>query len=235
MELGKLLIVDDSKLYRKFLTVLLRPYASSVTTAASVSEAIAAIDSEPGLDVVVCDVVLGDGDGFEILEHAASLPGAPQVLMVTGYRDPSGLERAALLGAVGYLAKPTRLRSIADALRAPIARYPTNRRVRCSGVAYLLDATPPHPEQMAWDLYNLCNDGAFIETKGPLPIGDELYLRLHIAGRQAHVRARVVRVQEPSWMDVGGVGVTFIDPSAESRAVIDAAIQGAELEADAVS
>ena len=41
---------------------------------------------------------------------------------------------------------------------------------------------------------------------------DRKFLELHVGGRRAQVRARVVRVQEPSWMEIGGVGVAFQDP-----------------------
>jgi Tfp pilus assembly protein PilZ len=80
---------------------------------------------------------------------------------------------------------------------------------------------------MAWDVYNLSIEGAFLETKGPLPVGEELELLLQLAGGKVRVRARVVRVQEPSWLNIAGVGVAFVEPSEEAEALIAAAIGGA--------
>lgn len=228
IELGTALVVDDSDVYRKLLATLLRPYASSVLTAKTVAEARAILDSPSTIDVVVCDVVLEDEDGFEILEHVAAseLP-LPRVIMVSGFRDDAGPERAARLGAAGYLRKPTRLREIAQVLQsATNAQGEMNSRVRCAGVAYVLEPGPgsQQGEHLAWDLYNLGPHGAFLETKGPLPVGEELDLLLDVGDHQARVRARVVRVQEPSWLNVGGVGISFIDVADEARAAIDAAI-----------
>jgi hypothetical protein len=54
--------------------------------------------------------------------------------------------------------------------------------------------------------------GAFLESRGEMPIGHELVLDLHLdSGAVVHVLAMVVRVQYPDWGRVGGVGVTFID------------------------
>lgn len=228
ISLGKTLIVDDSEVYLKLASTLLRPYSSSVSTARSVREAIDAIDANPDLDVVVCDVVLGEGDGFDVLDHVASKPEPrARVLMVTGYRDEAGPERAGRMGAVGYLQKPTRLRAIAVALQdSPRGETRCNPRFRCAGVAHALESSADENLVLTWDIYNLSPEGAFLESKGPIGIDEELELLLEIGGRKARVRARVVRVQEPSWMDIGGVGVTFVDPDDEALEAIRAGIEG---------
>jgi hypothetical protein len=60
--------------------------------------------------------------------------------------------------------------------------------------------------------------GAFLESRGEMPIGHELDLDLRLdSGAVLHVLAMVVRVQYPDWGTVGGVGVTFIDLSERSR------------------
>jgi CheY-like chemotaxis protein/HPt (histidine-containing phosphotransfer) domain-containing protein len=226
MEVGTILIVDDSKVYRTLLSTLLRPYASSVIVATTLGEAFAILDSDPTIDVVVCDVVLGSEDGFGVLEHvAASGSPRPRVIMVSGYRNDSGPERAAGLGAVAYLRKPTRLRELLEALQAsPRSAVEMNKRFRCSGVAYVIDTSSHDGEHLVWDLYNLGPRGAFLESKGPLPVGEELALLLDVGGHQARVRARVVRVQEPSWLNVGGIGIDFIEVGDEARVALDAAI-----------
>jgi CheY-like chemotaxis protein len=223
IELGKTLIVDDSATYLKLLTTLPRPYATSVLTARD------AIDANPDLDVVVCDIVIGDEDGSDVLDHLATRPlPRPQIVMVTGHPEDDGPERAARQGAVGYLRKPTRLRELELALRcASRAEHRLKPRVRCAGVAMLVGPESGQGPHMAWDVYNLSIEGAFLETKGPLPVGEELELLLQLAGGKVRVRARVVRVQEPSWLNIAGVGVAFVEPSEEAEALIAAAIGGA--------
>jgi hypothetical protein len=50
-------------------------------------------------------------------------------------------------------------------------------------------------------------------------------LLLVAAGGKAHVRAHVVRVQEPSWINVGGVGVKFVGSSEDLDRFLEGACQ----------
>lgn len=226
----EVLIVDDSTVYRQLMETLLAPYAGSVLTAESASQAIERIDAHPDIELILCDYVMADDDGLAVLEHLAAMPEPkPRVLMVTGHPSEAVAQRSRELGAVGYLEKPTSVRKIIRALRrtARNERRLVNPRWRCPGRAHLLDDGDGH---VIWDVYNISETGAFLETKGPIPVGSELELRLEIRGRKAEVTARVVRIQEPSWMDVGGVGVEFVAIDAEAEEAIRGAIETAEVE-----
>jgi CheY-like chemotaxis protein len=224
---SKALVVDDSEVYCEVVSTLLRPYCGCVLTARRASDAIQMIDAYPDLEFVVCDVMLGEEDGFGILEHVRRRgPGGPRFLMVTAWADEPGRARAAQLGAVAYLQKPTTLRQILGALAgAPAASGDLAPRWRCAGRARLVTADDDTRGCLVWDVYNIGPTGAFLETKGPLPIGAELRLVLEIGGRSFALRARVARSQEPSWMDVAGVGVEFIGIDAETRAELERAIR----------
>lgn len=64
--------------------------------------------------------------------------------------------------------------------------------------------------------------GALLETTGPIPVGHTLDLELELDNREvASVIGEVVRVQEPSWGQVGGVGVAFKTYAGDSRVVIE--------------
>lgn len=64
--------------------------------------------------------------------------------------------------------------------------------------------------------------GALLETDGEMPVGQVLELDLDLDGRtRARVTGKVVRVQEPQWGLVGGVGVAFTQYDADSRSVIE--------------
>ena len=219
----KMLVVDDSEVYLRVVSVLLKPYCPSVLKAGDVGEAIRTIDSNPDIEAVLCDVVLGNGSGFDLLEYIGSrsdlkLP----VVMVTAYPGDEAAARARRLGAVDYLTKPTSLRRILRALQFVEGRGSgtLRRRYHCAGKAHLIERAPETIASMAWDIYNISLDGAFLESKGPLPIGAELDLKLHLSGGKASVRARVVRVQEPSWLDVAGVGVQFVEMGEGAEAVL---------------
>jgi hypothetical protein len=130
------------------------------------------------------------------------------------------------MGAIGYLAKPVSLQEIHRLWResgGPIRH--TARRVRSLGQALLIDpgdagASEKVVSHLAWGIRNVSVTGAFLETKAPLPISTELHLALALGGARGGVRAEVVRVQEPSWRCVGGVGVAFREFGVGTRELI---------------
>ncbi len=64
--------------------------------------------------------------------------------------------------------------------------------------------------------------GALLETTRPIPIGRSLDLDLVLDHEAvAHVTAEVVRIQEPAWGRVGGVGVAFRSYGGDSHEVIE--------------
>jgi DNA-binding NtrC family response regulator len=57
-------------------------------------------------DLVLSDVRLGDGDGFDLLEHCRRNWPSTQVILLTGYGTPDGAIEAIRAGAFDYLTKP---------------------------------------------------------------------------------------------------------------------------------
>jgi CheY-like chemotaxis protein len=227
----KVLVVDDSAVFRELISTLLQPYCEDVVTEASAPEAIECLEGQKDdLDLVICDVVMGSEDGFIVLEYVHRLlQPKPQIVLVTAYGNPSDRERARQLGAAGYLPKPTTMRQILAAVEPDDhGRCCRSKpRWRCVGTASLFDPDSRTAAAIAWDVYNISPRGAFLETKGPLPAGSEFHLAMELDGRKFQVRARVVRVQEPNWMDVGGVGVEFVDLGGAAEAELLEAIEAA--------
>lgn len=227
----KLLVIDDSEVFRELISVLMKPYCERILVASSAKEAIALIDSTPDLDVAICDVMLAEENGFDVLRYVHALADPkPRVVMVTAYYEDAGVERADRLGAAGYLMKPASVRGILSAVQAT-AESPEGKRGqrwRCAGQAFVMDSGRNGSGLIRWDISNLSRGGAFLETKGPLPLGTELDLLLEIGGSKGRVRARVMRMQEPSWLDLGGVGVEFVECSPEAVEAIENAIERAE-------
>lgn len=228
----KILVVDDSLIYRELSSTLLRPYCEEVLSAVSASDAIEIIDARLGeIGLVICDIVMPGDNGFSLLEHVHSLPHPkPSVVMVTATGNAADQARAYDLGAAGYLGKPTTLRAILDCVRRDRPRDETRAkpRCRCNGTATLLDPESGVPLAFVWDVYNMGAGGAFLETKGPVPAAAELHLAMELGGRKFRVRARVVHVQEPSWLDIGGVGVEFVELDAVARALVAEVIEAAD-------
>lgn len=105
MKQGSLLLVDDDRNLLQSMADWLRDQGYGVTEAAGYDEAIDAIESKP-FDLVLADVRLQDGDGFDILEHCRTRHENLDVILMTGYATvETGIE-AVRAGAFDLLTKP---------------------------------------------------------------------------------------------------------------------------------
>jgi two-component system LytT family response regulator len=121
-----LLIVDDSRLARKELVDLLKdiPNTNVIAEAVDVNTAIAAINTHKP-DLVLLDIHLPDGDGFDVLENSSF---TPQVIFTTAYEQHA--LRAFEFNALDYLLKPvTHERLEAAIQRSFIKKTPQAQQV----------------------------------------------------------------------------------------------------------
>ena len=105
MSSAKILVVDDEKSIREFLTILLQQEQYDVVTAASVQEGIDALASNHP-DLVMCDLKLPDGTGLEVLQHAREHHIATPFIIITAHTTPQHALEALRAGAAEYLSKP---------------------------------------------------------------------------------------------------------------------------------
>jgi CheY-like chemotaxis protein len=105
--MSKVLVVDDSLSVRKVVERALAGRHIDVVCAASGSEALERIERDAP-DVVVCDVVMPDRDGYEICEFIKRHPRLAHtpVLLMSGIVNDEVRERAARAASAGILAKP---------------------------------------------------------------------------------------------------------------------------------
>jgi two-component system LytT family response regulator len=108
----KVLIVDDSRLARKELSELVAEQASLqvIAEAGDVATAVAAINKYKP-DLVLLDIHLPDGDGFDVLEQSDF---TPQVIFTTAYEQHA--LRAFEFNALDYLLKPVTAPRLIQAL-----------------------------------------------------------------------------------------------------------------------
>jgi CheY-like chemotaxis protein/predicted regulator of Ras-like GTPase activity (Roadblock/LC7/MglB family) len=105
--MAKVLVVDDSLSVRKVVERALVGRQIEVVCAATGSEALERIErDEP--DVVVCDVVMPDKDGYEICEFVKRHPrlGRTPVLLMSGIVNDDVRARAARVQSADVLSKP---------------------------------------------------------------------------------------------------------------------------------
>ncbi len=103
--MSRILVVEDDEALASTLSeaIATRDYETEyITSAAKALEAM----RKTVWDVVVTDIVLKDGDGFQVLEAARSRRPPSQVIMITGHGSKDIAVRALREGAAYYLEKP---------------------------------------------------------------------------------------------------------------------------------
>ena len=116
----RVLVVDDHRKIREPLAVYLRKHGFDVRTAESAEGMWQLLDSQP-FDVVVLDVMLPDGDGFELCSRLHRRNGMP-VILLTARDTASDRIRGLDLGADDYLTKPFEPRELVARLNSVLRR-----------------------------------------------------------------------------------------------------------------
>jgi two-component system, OmpR family, response regulator len=116
-----LLVVDDEATILELLSGSLCLAGFEVVTAASGAEAVqAAASSRP--DLVLLDVMMPDGDGFEALRRIRSGRGEVPVIFVTARDEVPDRVRGFALGGDDYVTKPFSLEELLGRIRAVLKR-----------------------------------------------------------------------------------------------------------------
>jgi two-component system response regulator DesR len=121
------LLVDDHPLVTERLEARLggEPDIEVILSVPTLSRAEEAIRTHR-IDVIICDVRLPDGSGFELLDRAGSSVQPPRFIMLSSFDTPQYVDAAQRLGASGFLLKTAPTEEIVAAVR----------RVHAGGSAY---------------------------------------------------------------------------------------------------
>ena len=101
----QVLVVDDEASLVEFLAVLCSGEGYAVEQAFSAAEAREQLARRTP-DLVLCDVMMPDGNGLDLLREIRALPDPPAVVMMTAYTSTKTAIEAMKLGAADYVAKP---------------------------------------------------------------------------------------------------------------------------------
>ncbi len=116
-----LLIVDDEASLRDFLSIVFEEEGWHVDTAATLGEAHAAIQRrEP--DVVLCDLMLPDGSGIDLVREVKTLTPSMVFVMITAHTSTRSAVEALKAGAVDYIAKPFDIEELKIVVRKAVER-----------------------------------------------------------------------------------------------------------------
>lgn len=111
----KILVVDDHALFRQGLAMLLKDLYpdSEILEAATSAAALESAEQNPDIRLVLLDLKLEDGSGFETLEKLSSELADAAVTIVSASEDSRNISRSYKAGAKGYIVKS----STSDVLR----------------------------------------------------------------------------------------------------------------------
>jgi len=103
------LIVDDNEEARELLGVALQEYGAAVTSVPSAPRALEYLRGTTIPDVLISDVAMPESDGYDLIRHVRTLPGAVHnipAIAVTAYANPDDRIRALVAGFHRHLPKP---------------------------------------------------------------------------------------------------------------------------------
>jgi signal transduction histidine kinase/FixJ family two-component response regulator len=101
-----ILIVDDEPYIVEMLALRLEANDFTVLKAYSGSEALNVLEKEEGVDVMMCDIMMPEMTGIELLREVKRTRPGIEVIMVTGFASLDTAVEAVRLGAYDYLKKP---------------------------------------------------------------------------------------------------------------------------------
>jgi DNA-binding NtrC family response regulator len=131
MQANRILVIDDEKSLREFLTILLEQEGYEVTTAESVETGIQTLHDH-AFDLVMCDLKLPDGTGLQVLADARKHHIETPFIIITAHTTPQHALEALRAGAAEYLSKPFNvedLKLILDKLLGPKDEVDDDREV----------------------------------------------------------------------------------------------------------
>ena len=102
---GSLLLVDDDRHVLESMAEWLRDQGLTVDTSTGYADALEKL-RQKSYEMLLADVRLQDGDGFDLLEQVRRNYPESHVVLMTGYGDADAAVEAMRAGAADYLTKP---------------------------------------------------------------------------------------------------------------------------------
>jgi len=100
-----LLLVDDDEIFRSVLIRAMKKRGFSVSSAASVEQALPLAQANPP-EYAIVDLKMEGASGLVLIQALHELDSATRIVVLTGYASIATAVEAVKLGATQYLAKP---------------------------------------------------------------------------------------------------------------------------------
>ena len=119
-----IMIVDDDRITRRALALVLTSYGFGVKEASTGMEALQQLEHTPA-DLILLDLCMPGIDGFETCRRLRAMPQFRMlpVLMLTGLEDIDAIEQAFDAGATDFITKPVNMPLVGERVRYAIRTY----------------------------------------------------------------------------------------------------------------
>lgn len=121
--MAKLLVADDDDSLVSMLVMNIKQEGYTVDVAYNFSSAVEIL-GDTSFDLLILDVDLPDGSGFDLCAKYRKMSGRGSVLMLTGHHEIEAKEKAFGCGADDYLTKPFDFRELSVRIKALLRRSP---------------------------------------------------------------------------------------------------------------
>ncbi|MBL9137693.1 MAG: response regulator transcription factor [Verrucomicrobiales bacterium] len=203
--LPRILVIEDEPQMLRNLQTILKAEGFDAVGATGGLEGIArSADLKP--DLILCDLMMPDLDGFGVLARVRANPVTASIpfIFLTARGDRNDMRSGMNLGADDYLTKPVRADDLLSAVRARLARFrlsasaATARIPENASQLEALGVSPREAEVLYW----------LIEGKSNADIGtilgvaeatvkkhlERVFLKLGVENRTAAIRAALDRI-----------------------------------------
>ncbi|NLB65402.1 MAG: sigma-54-dependent Fis family transcriptional regulator [Lentisphaerae bacterium] len=190
----RVLIIEDDRDHGQSLLEVVRGMGLEAEWAANGGQGLS-VFRERGADVVLCDLVMPDLDGIEVLGRLRELDGGrTPVILMTAYGSVDSSVRAMKGGAYDYLQKPLDLDDLETKLRRALETARLRRKVeelnaemRGQWSVRSWVAESPAMREVVRQTLALAQTNAMVLVRGESGTGKELVARaLHAEGARAN-------------------------------------------------
>ncbi|MBW4508256.1 MAG: response regulator [Scytonematopsis contorta HA4267-MV1] len=165
----KILVIEDEKLSRNNLIKILRAEAFEPIGAENGATAIQlAIEQEP--DVIICDIMMPEMDGYEVLKVLRQEPSTLMIpfIFLTAKTERADMRQGMNLGADDYLTKPFEIDELLEAIATRLKRQELlekHAQVLIEQLQQSPDINTNLADNLAWDIEKLYSDLAEVKQK----------------------------------------------------------------------
>ena len=125
--MNRILLVEDDFYLAKNIRLLLEKEGYRVSTAGNVSLAKLQLEKEKP-DLLLVDVMLPDGNGYEICDYVRSKKQQP-IIMISAKDDEESIVKGLEIGADDYVTKPFKPRELLSRIKANLRRSEINSSI----------------------------------------------------------------------------------------------------------